>query len=139
MSETLSPSQSRRQPRFLFAILFLFFTLLVLLLKSLLNTSWKDTDALLAGNLIVFVATVGSFILYRKSLRNNRAQYFLRMIYSAMFFKMILCMAAVLIYVLIARSQISKPGILGSFVFYFIYTFVEVKMLMQMSKQQKND
>ena len=47
-------------------------------------------------------------------------------------------MAAVLIYALIAKNQISKLGILGSFVFYFIYTFVEVKILMQMSKQQKN-
>ena|SRR6516225_7037352 len=138
MSEKLSLGQSRRQPLILFTILFLFFILLIILLKSFLNIPWKDIVTLLCGNFIVFAATFGSFIIYRKSLQSNRAQYFLRMIYGAMFFKMILCMAAVLIYALIAKSQISKVGILGSFAFYFLYTFVEVKMLMQMSKQQKN-
>ncbi|MFI5151904.1 MAG: hypothetical protein ACHQET_01140 [Chitinophagales bacterium] len=138
MPERSNSSQSPRRPWLIFPILFLLFVLLILALKSQINASRKDVTVLMAGNFIVLAATFGSFILYRKSLQNNRVHYFLRMIYGAMFFKMILCMAAALIYALLARNQISKLGILGSFVFYFIYTFVEVKTLMQMSKHRKN-
>jgi len=43
-----------------------------------------------------------------------------------------------LIYVFIAKANVSKFGLFGCFVLYFIYTFAEVKKLMQLSKQQKN-
>ena len=123
-------------------VLLVFFLITALLLV----TRWlyedalvgKRIDALLAGNAVLFLATVLSFYFYSKALNNNNTQFFLRMMYSSLLAKMLICLGAALIYVWIARSGVSKTIILGCFGLYVLYTVVEVKVLMRSSKLQKN-
>ena len=93
---------------------------------------------LFSGNLILFVATGASFYLYNKALHNNNMHIFLRMMYSSLLIKMLICLGAALVYAYIAGKGISKATILGCFGLYILYTFVEVKVLMRLSKLQKN-
>jgi len=91
-----------------------------------------DYMVLLAGNLILFLATALSFYLYSRTLRNSNVQVFLRMMYSSLLIKMAVCLAATLLYLFLTGGKVSKGGILGCFVLYVVYTWLEVKILMRL-------
>jgi hypothetical protein len=126
-------------PRSHLPLVAIFFSLnlLILIFRLMVGPS-PAYVVILLGNLILFIATLLSFNLYRKSLLNNNVQGFLRLIYGGMVLKMIICIAAALVYILIARNAVSKIAVFGCFGFYFIYTFAEVKILMRLNKHQKN-
>jgi hypothetical protein len=126
-----------RYPALRFTTIFLLATIVLIILKKQAPGD-IDFAVLFVGNLILFVATLVSFYLYRRSLFNKNPHVFLRFIYGGMFLKMIICIAAALTYILIARNTVSKIALLGCFGLYIIYTFAEVKTLIQQSKQQKD-
>ena len=102
-------------------------------------TNWNvDTDILIIGNTVLVLATLVSFFLYQRSLSNNQPQAFLRYIYSGMFLKMIICLFAAFIYIAIAKKGVNKPALFGCMFLYFVYTFIEVSILLRLSKHQKN-
>lgn len=96
-----------------------------------------DTDVLMIGNAVLLVATLVSFLLYQRSLKNNQPQAFLRYIYSGMFLKMLICLFAAFIYIA-SVNNVNKPALFGCMFLYFVYTFMEVSILLRLSKQQKD-
>jgi hypothetical protein len=119
-------------------VIFILSNFLLLIFQKLLSKWGFDVEVLMIGNFILFIAIAISFFFYLKSLQNNNPHFFMRMIYSGLLMKMFICIIAVLVYALAVRSAINKMAIFGCFGFYFIYTFTEVKILMRLSKQQKN-
>ncbi|HTQ28451.1 MAG TPA: hypothetical protein VMI35_09995 [Puia sp.] len=124
-----------RHPLFLIILVFILISLVLATLKWAHMAPGTDYLAMLSGNLLLFLVTLLSFQLYRKSLRNSNMQVFLRAMYGSLLLKMAICIAAVFVYVLLAGRSVSKLAIFVCFGFYFIYTFVEVKLLMRISKQ----
>ena len=106
--------------------------------RSLLEKWNIDQSVVLVGNLILLLATVVSFVMYWKSLQNDRVQVFLRMIYGGMFIKMMIVLFAALIYIMIAGKGVNKPAIFVCMFLYFVYTFVEMGILMKTSKLKKH-
>lgn len=96
-----------------------------------------DIDVMMIGNAILAIATLVSFVLYTRSLKNNQPAAFLRYIYSGMFLKMLICIFAAFIYIA-AVNNVNKPALFGCMFLYFVYTFVEVSILLRLSKQQKD-
>jgi len=121
-----------------FVIIFILLTIILLVLKAWIKGGGIDYIVLLSGNTILFLATLFSFYLYNKALQNNNPHVFIRFIYGGMFLKMIICITAAMVYILIARNTVSKIALFGCFGLYSIYTFTEVKILMQLSKQRKD-
>src|SRR5882757_5736883 len=108
--------------------LFIVVILLALAGRNWLVAQWNlDYMVLLVGNTVLFLATAFSFYLYSKALRNNNVQVFLRMMYSSLLVKMVFCLAATLLYLFVSGKDVNKAGILGCFVLYIAYTFLEVK------------
>ena len=97
-----------------------------------------DRDVLIIGNAILFIATLISFFLYRKALKNNQPHKFLKYIYGGMFLKMLVCLIAAFAYIASLGKDVNKAGIFGCMFLYFLYTFVEVSILLRLSKEQKN-
>jgi len=97
-----------------------------------------DRNVLLIGNTILFIATLLSFLLYQRSLRSNKPHQFLKFIYGGMFLKMIICLGAAFIYIATFGENVNKVAIFGCMFLYFVYTFVEVSILLRLSKEQKN-
>jgi len=97
-----------------------------------------DADVLIIGNSILFIATLLSFFLYSRALKNNQPHKFLKYIYGGMFLKMLICLITAFIYIATFGKNVNKPAIFGCMFLYFIYTFVEVSILLRMSKEQKN-
>ena len=134
------PAQMKNRGKSIAPFIILFVVVVIIL--YVLKMYWTEVNdafaVLMVGNSILFLATIFSFFLYRKSLHDNNPNVFVRFVYGGMLLRMVICLAAVLIYVFIVKANVSKFGLFGCFVLYFIYTFAEVKKLMQLSKQQKN-
>jgi len=114
---------------------FVIVALLALVGRNWLAEQWKmDYLVLSVGNLVLFLATAFSFYLYSKALRNKNIQLFLRMMYSSLLVKMVFCLAATLLYLFVAGKDVNKAAIIACFVLYMVYTYMEVKVLMRLSK-----
>lgn len=100
---------------------------------------WKiDPIVVLIGNLILFVASAVSYYFFQKSINNKQPYTFLNYIYAGMFFKMILCLLSAFFYIRMAGKEVSKPAIFVTMFLYLVYTFVELRILLKLSKQQKH-
>jgi hypothetical protein len=119
-------------------LIFVAVTLICLSMPRLLSNWSIDAMVLLAGNIILFIATLVSFMFYRRSLSNNHAPFFMRMIYSAMFAKMMICMISAFIYIVTYKKNVSKGAIFACMFLYFVYTFVELSVVLKLSKEKKN-
>ena len=118
-------------------VIFVVTTLIFILVPSL-DFLWNmDKSVMIAGNCILFAATFISFYLLSRSLVNNNVHAFLRMIYGGMFAKMLICLFAALIYIMIAKKGVSKGAIFGCMFLYFVYTFVEISIIMKLSRKNK--
>ena len=102
--------------------------------RSLLLRWNTDFGVLLTANAILYGVTYISFILYSKALRNTNIQVFIRMVYGSLLVKMLVCLLAVVLYALLA-GPVNRNAILGSFVLYILYTYLEVKVLLKLSKK----
>jgi len=116
-------------------VVFLVFTLFFVAGRPLLAEGRVDYRVLLGGNILLFGVTAVSFYLYTKALRNNNPHAFVRMMYGSLLVKMVACLVATLIYAQAARKDVSKGAIFGCFGLYVVYTWLEVKILMQLSKK----
>jgi len=117
-------------------IVVVFVVVLVLMLaaRNWLAAQWNmDYRVVLVGNAVLFIATAFSFYLYSKALRNNNTQVFLRMMYSSLLVKMVSVLVAMLLYLFVSKD-VNKSGIMASLALYVVYTYVEVKVLMRLSK-----
>jgi hypothetical protein len=121
-----------------FLFIFGLTSIIVLLFKAGLSKMGFSVEAFWLGNLVLLIATSASFVLYQRSLNNTNPHFVLRMIYSGLFLKMFVCVAATVCYILIARRNTSKLSLAGCFVLYVVYTFTEIKIIMRLSRVQKN-
>ena len=122
-------------------IFWIFFVLSVFIVlgRSTL-ADWKvDFRVMLGGNLLLFAVTAISFVLYSKALRNNNPHAFVRMMYGSLIIKIFACLIATFIYASLAGRQVNRNGIFGCFGLYILYTWLEVRILMQMSKKSPKD
>jgi uncharacterized membrane protein YfcA len=116
---------------------FILVSVLALAVPSML-AAWKvDHAVLLGGNGLLFLLTAVSFYLYARGLRNDNVQAFLRVMYGSMLIKFVGCLLAVLIYALVSRQGVNRNGIFGCLIVYMLYTFLEVRALLQLSKSKK--
>ena len=131
---------SKRKPKSYWPIfiIFLGFNALFITGRKWLIDLKAEADVLIIGNSTLFVATLLSFFLYRKALMNNRPHAFLKYIYGGMFLKMLICLIVAFIYIASFGKEVNKPGLFGCMFLYFLYTFVEVSILLRLSKEKKN-
>ena len=119
-------------------IIFIVTTVIIIAAPSLEFLWGMTKSVLLVGNSILFVATAFSFYLYQRSLQSKNVHASFRMIYGGMFAKMMICLFTVLIYIMIAQKTVSKGGIFGCMFLYFLYTFVEVSIILKISRKIKD-
>jgi hypothetical protein len=117
---------------------FLVSSLLILIGTPVLREWNVDTRALLGGNELFFCLTAVSYLLHIKSLKNPNPHFFVRMIYGSLIIKMLVCLVAAMLYGLFAKA-INKNAILGCFILYILYTFMEVRLLTKFLKKSPNN
>lgn len=116
-------------------LIFLLTTAIFVAVPSLDFLWHMNKVVMLVGNAILFIATLVSFKLFTRSLANNNVHAFLRMIYGGMFAKMMICLFAAVIYIMIVKKDVSKGAVFGLMFLYFVYTFVEISIVMKLSRK----
>jgi len=119
-------------------LVFIILNGLIFFSQSFLDNPGFDRDFLLWSNLFLFLISLGGFLIQRRGLQSSNPHAFVRGVYTSMLFKMFICMTAVLIYVVLFRSNINKPGIFTAMGMYVVYTVVEVSTLMNTTRKKKN-
>lgn len=120
-------------------IIFIVSTVILVAAPSLDFLWGMNKKVMVAGNIILFLATAFSFYLYQQSLRSKNVQASFRMIYGGMFAKMMICLFTAIIYIMIAKKNVSKGAIFGLMFLYFLYTFVEVSIILKLSRKVKDE
>ena len=105
---------------------------------ELLNHWGLNGKVLGIGNIIVYLATVLSYFLGLRGLKSANPLAFVRSVYASIMLKFFICLLAALIYIMIYRSNINKPAIFVCMGLYLVYTFIEVRILMQQLKAKPN-
>jgi hypothetical protein len=125
-----------RKPYWILLFLFLVLTTVFLLSLVLVPQNTLDSRVLLVGNLVLFAVSLWSYRVNVKALHHQNLQVFLRMVYGSLFTKLILLSAAALIYISTQKRAVSKIALFGCFGLYFLYTFTEIRLVMQARKHK---
>ena len=118
-------------------LLFLF-----LLLTGLFGALWfllpgnkVNFRVLLIGNLLLFVVGFISAQISARALQHKNPQVFLRLVYTSFLMKFFILGLGAFIYIALYKNEINKPALFGCFGIYFIYSFIEVRSVMKLSKK----
>jgi hypothetical protein len=114
-----------------------FSNLVIILLKGILNKYGIDYNVLLVCNFYLFIITILSLAMMRNGLRSKQNSNFMLAFYGNAFLKIFVTLIAVFVYVKTAKN-VSKSAILVSFLFYMVYTVLEVKELKKITEDIKN-
>ncbi|MEJ0082614.1 MAG: hypothetical protein WDM78_17050 [Puia sp.] len=116
-------------------LLFLGLTLLFFLLRLIFQDATVDYRVLMGGNTLLFVVGIISSEMNTRAMKHQHTQGFLRLVYGAFIFKFFVLAIAAFVYIAIFKKMISKPALFGCLGLYFIYTFIEMRSVMKMSKK----
>ena len=117
-------------------IVFILFSILFLLLQSMLIKFGLDKNVLLIANSLFFILGIITFFIQYNALQSSNPNVFIRSVMSVMMIKMFVCIIAVLIYVLSFRDSYSKPSIFAGVILYFVYLTVEVNVMLKLNNQK---
>src|SRR3982751_5573813 len=117
-------------------IFFLTLTLVFFFLHWYFPDQPVDFRVLLAGNTLLFLIGLISFRMNTGAMRHQNTQGFLRLVYGAFIIKFFVLALAALTYIVIFKKMINKPALFGCVGLYFIYSFIEMRAVMKLSKKQ---
>jgi predicted membrane channel-forming protein YqfA (hemolysin III family) len=106
--------------------------------KSFLERNGFDQSVLIVGNLVIFIATVLSFLFAKRGLTTENPQAFVRSVYLSIMVKLFACLVAALIYIFVFRNNLNKPALFTCMGLYLVYTLIEVSVLTKLLKEKKN-
>jgi len=97
-----------------------------------------DQDVLIAGNLILFLVSLLTFLLTQRSLKSTNPHVFVRAMYGGFIIKFFVVAVAAFVYIMVTKKNVNKPALFGCMGLYIVYTFFEVTALLRILKQKKN-
>lgn len=106
--------------------------------QSMLAKWDADQSVLIVGNLVLFVVSLSSFLLTRRSLRSANPNAFVRAMYGSFMIKFFVCAGAAFIYIMAVKKNVNKPALFACMALYMIYSFIEISSLTKLLKQNKN-
>jgi hypothetical protein len=115
--------------------LFLALTAVFFLLWIFNKNSGVDYRVLMGGNLLLFIIGMISLKMNAGAMKHQNTQGFLRLVYGAFLLKFFVLAIAAFIYIAVFKKAINKPGLFGCFGLYFIYTFIEMRSVLKLSKK----
>lgn len=104
--------------------------------KGLLAKWGIDSDVLIIANILFFLVSLATFFIQRRALANSNPNVFVRNVMGGMLIKMFVCIAAVLVYRLLAGNNISKVSVFAAMFLYLLYLGIEVAVLTNLNKQK---
>jgi hypothetical protein len=106
--------------------------------KNMLVKWGIDQSVVIIGNLVLFLVSLLSFLLSRRSMKSDNPNVFVRAMYAGVMIKLFACVIAAFIYFSAAKPNVNKPGLFVCMGLYMVYTAVEISSLTKLLRKQKN-
>lgn len=119
-------------------LLFVSVNALSIVFRERLESWGFDVDLVIWANLVLCGLTIFSHYLLYKGMRARTTAGFLKSVYGSFLFKLVLVAGLVAVYVFTHRDDANKASLITSMVLYLLYTFVEVRSLLKISRPQKH-
>jgi len=119
-------------------ILFLILSGLIYFSDEIFHKYTLDSTVLWVGNLLLFGLSLLSLFMHAKGASDKNPNVFFRSVFASMLFRMMGVLCALLIYLFIKGAVVNQPAILICIVFYFVYTFYEIRIVFRMLKNPDN-
>lgn len=116
-------------------ILFVLVNLVGIVFGVRLSALGLDPDVFLVGNLLVAIITFLSFWMLYRGLQAKSTAGFLASVYGSFIIKLAIAFLVVVIYAKWTGPTMNMPGVFSAMFLYLVYTFMEVKGLLQMLKK----
>ena len=126
-----------KKPWVLFILLFLILNCFFIVGKNWLINKGVDHEVLIGGNLVLFLASLLSFLVYFRSLHAKNPSASVRGMYGSFMIKFFTCLIAAFAYIMIAKKDVNKPALIICMGLYIVYTVIEVAALQKLLKQKK--
>ena len=132
------PMMKSRKPWIPFILLFIILNCFFIAGKNFLIRKGVDQEVLIVGNLVLFLATFLSFLVYFRSLNAKSPSASVRGMYGSFLIKFFVCLIAAFAYIMIAKKNVNKPALIICLGLYIVYTVIEVSVLQKLLKQKKD-
>lgn len=104
-------------------------------IKALLMQWGMDYNVLIIANGLFFAVNLLAFLLQKKALQNANPNVFVRSVMGSMLIKMFVCVAAIVMYRLLAGNAVSKISVFAAMFLYLVYLGLEVALITKMNKK----
>jgi hypothetical protein len=111
-------------------------SILLFLTRDQIVAAGLDFKVLFGGNILLFLITALALFFHKKGMENKNPNVFFRAVYGSMIARMFLCILIILVYVSFAGDNFNKTSLLLCFVFYFLYSFLEVYRVFSLFKKK---
>ena len=136
MSQIKYPVQNKFRPFLPVVIFFIIINAFLIAARSSLESRGFDQAMLIYANLLLLAATFFSYLIARKGLLDANPNAFVRAITGSMIAKMVLVVAAIVIYIFTIEGEINKPSLFTAMFLYLVYTFIEVSILIKQARRK---
>lgn len=116
--------------------IFLAVNLLIGVLAHTLEKAGFSLSFLLIANLLLFLLGLAGFYIQFKALQANNFNAFLRGIYLSLILKIFLVILSLGLYLFLTHGKINKPSLFTSLGLYIVYTLLEVRQLLKISRSK---
>jgi hydrogenase-4 membrane subunit HyfE len=119
-------------------LFFAIFSALLVVFAKKLDANGFTSEVVIWGNIILFVVTLFSTFFLVNGLKASSTHHFIRSVYGSLMVKLFVCIIAIFVYVKVSAT-INKPSIFLLMGLYFVYAFLEIKSLNQLTRDLKKD
>jgi hypothetical protein len=116
-------------------LLFIVLNALIIVFRRSLTSEGFFVDFLIIGNIILFAMTLLSFFLLYRGLKATSTPAFLRSVYGSFMVKFFIVLVAVFGYAFMNKGNLNKHSLFTLMFLYLVYTFLEIKTLMKLSRK----
>jgi hypothetical protein len=122
---------------FIVAMVVVFVMLSITFIALGIYASQFQTISLHIANLIMFGLSLGAYVLVNKKIA-ERPQAFVQGVYSASLLKLMVCMGAMLGYVMLHKDKLHKPTVFALLGVYAVYSATETILLSKSARAINN-
>lgn len=115
-------------------ILFVIINCLAIVFRSKLEAKSVDSDVVIIGNLVIFIATLGASFLYLRSLASKNPQAIMRGVYGGFMLKFFIMLIAALAYIALVKPY-NRPALFICMGLYLVYHFLGTQNVINQKKQ----
>jgi hypothetical protein len=119
-------------------ILFILINACAFFFKTFLHDHGFGIKFLLAANLLLFCLSMLAFVIQVRGIQSVNTNVFIRSVYASLLVKIFIVIIALAAYLFITKGKINRPSVFTAMGLYILYTFIEVKQLMKISRRKTN-